>query len=472
VQRVDERPDLGSKLFSKACQNESDNPDRALLIGINNEETVGAFGFERPPWGGWFRAPKSIAPPRPRFRWKRSMLPLELLRRAFLASFPAESPHSAPHPTIMKRYAAFDPPEYQNWEADPALLAEFGEHLARDPERAAIVGELQEPALLAIYRDLVYTRLHDIGLKRWVKQGVISKAWLGTGEEAVTVGNVSALDRSRDYVSPMIRNAGACLMMGMSIADLFRSYLGTSDSPSGGRDLHAGDQSVGVVQPISLMGTNAAVMAGVALSFKNRGEDRVALTWIGDGATKSAACHEGMNFAAVKRLPVVYVIQNNQVALGTRVDQHGAGDLSKWPAMYGLPSWECDGNNVLDVFASTRIAANLCRAGDGPAVVVANTFRMGGHATHDEREARGTFDPALFEHWGRRDPIGLYEAYLMEKGVTIEQLANIEAEVEALVDAGAEEALASKERLPAPEAALYEGISEAGPLHSLDVRPI
>jgi TPP-dependent pyruvate/acetoin dehydrogenase alpha subunit len=283
---------------------------------------------------------------------------------------------------------------------------------------------------------------------------------------------VSALDATRDFVSPMIRNAGACLMMGMSIADLFRAYLGASDSPSGGRDLHAGDQSVGVVQPVSVMGTNAAIMAGVALSFKNRGEDRVAMTWIGDGATKSGACHEGMNFAAVKRLPVVYVIQNNQVALGTRADQHGAGDIYKWPDMYGLPSWECDGNNVLDVFASTRIAVDLCRAGEGPAVVVANTFRMGGHATHDEREARGTFDAGLFEYWGRRDPIGLFEAHLMKSGVEEVRLVEIEGEVEALVDAGAEEALLAKAKLPAPEGALYEGISEGSALHSLDVRPV
>jgi len=372
----------------------------------------------------------------------------------------------------MKRYAAFDPPEYRNWEADPVLVAQYREHLIEDSERAPIVQGLEEAALLEIYRNLVYTRLHDIGLNRWVRQGVISKAWLGTGEEAVTVGSVSALDPSTDFVSPMIRNAGACLMMGMSIASLFRAYLGTSDSPSGGRELHAGDQSLGVVQPISLMGTNAAIMAGVALSFKNRGEDRVALTWIGDGATKTAACHEGMNFAAVQRLPVVYVIQNNQVALGTRVDQHGAGNLAKWPAMYGLPSWECDGNSVLDVFASTRLAVDLCREGGGPGVVVANTFRMGGHATHDNSEARATFAPELFEYWGKRDPIGLYEAYLTGRGVSPEQLTEIERQVEALVDAGADEALESKGRLPAPEAALYEGISEGGSLHSLAVRPV
>jgi len=138
----------------------------------------------------------------------------------------------------------------------------------------------------------------------------------------------------------------------------------------------------------------------------------VALTWVGDGATKTAACHEGMNFAAVQNLPVIFVIQDNQVALGTRIDQHGAGDLHDWPAMYGIEHWICDGNNVLDMFAATRIAAERCRAGQGPAVIVADTFRMGGHATHYERAARGTFAPELFAAWGRRDPIGLFEAYL------------------------------------------------------------
>ena len=372
----------------------------------------------------------------------------------------------------MKRYAAFDPPEYQNWEPDPDIVAEYRDRLTADPERAAIIEALTEDDLLRMYHDLVLTRLHDIGLKRWVRTGVISKAWLGTGEEAVTVGNVSALDRERDVVSPMIRNAGACLMMGMSVADLFRAYLGTSDSPSGGRDLHAGRLSDGVVQPISHMGTNVAVMAGVALSFRNRGEDRVALTWIGDGATKTAACHEGMNFAAVQNLPIVYVIQNNQVALGTRADQHGAGDLEAWPDMYGLPSWSCDGNNVLDVHACTRLAVDRCRAGEGPAVVVANTFRMGGHATHDEREARETFDPELFAYWGRRDPIGLFETYLESRGIQNERLHELESEAEKIIDAGAEAALDSREMIPAPEDALYGGISEGSPLVSLDARPV
>ncbi len=371
----------------------------------------------------------------------------------------------------MKRYPAFDPPEYVTWEPDPGLVHAFGETVGRRPARAHVVSTLDESDFLSLYRDLLRTRLHDIGLKRWVRTGVISKAWLGTGEEAVTVGNVRALDPDRDVVSPMIRNAGALHMMGMPLADMFRGYLATADSPSGGRDLHVGDLDTGIIQPISHMGTSVTVVAGVALSFRNRGEDRVAMTWIGDGATKCAATHEGLNLAAVLRLPAVFVIQNNQVALGTRAADHGIGDLHAWPAMYGIEPSICDGNNVLDVYAATHLAVERCRAGDGPAIIVADTFRMGGHATHDEREARETFPPELFTAWGRRDPIGLFERWLLEWGVPAKTLERIETEVTDEMDRAAAEALESKDRVPKPEQALYTGFSEGGPLVGLERRP-
>jgi TPP-dependent pyruvate/acetoin dehydrogenase alpha subunit len=372
----------------------------------------------------------------------------------------------------MKRYPAFDPPEYVNWEADPALVQAYGDRLTADPERQAIIGGLNEADLVSLYRDLLRTRLHDIGLKRWVRTGVISKAWLGTGEEAVTVGSVRALDPAQDVVCPMIRNAGALHMMGMSLSDMFRGYLATSDSPSRGRDLHIGDMAKGIIQPISHMGTSVTIVAGVALAFRNRGEARVALTWVGDGATKTAACHEGMNLAAVQDLPAIFVIQNNQVALGTRADQHGAGDLHAWPDMYGIESWVCDGNNLLDVYAATRVAAARCKEGKGPAVIVADTFRMGGHATHDEREARNTFSTDLFEEWGKRDPVGLFEAYLIAQGVDEAVLQTVEEETTAEMDRAADEALQSRDKIPPPEQALYDGFSEGGVLHGLDVRPV
>ena len=372
----------------------------------------------------------------------------------------------------MRRYPAFDPPEYVGWTASPDLVEAYGRRLGEDPERARVVASLGPGDLLALYRDLLRTRLHDVQLKRWVRSGVISKAWLGTGEEAVTVGSVAALDRDRDVVCPMIRNAGALHMMGIPLADMFRGYLATRDAPGGGRDLHIGDVARGVIAPISHMGTNVPVMAGVALAFRMRRQKRVALTWIGDGATKTAECHEGTNFAAVTRSPVIFVVQNNQVALGTTLEQHGAGDLAEWPAMYGLPGWSCDGNNVLDVFAATRLAADRCRGGDGPAVVVAETFRMGGHATHDEREARETFAEDWFEEWGRRDPIGLFEAHLTGSGVDPSILGAIEEEVIREMERAAVEAQASRDRTPEPERALYEGFSEGGALVALDGRPV
>jgi pyruvate dehydrogenase E1 component alpha subunit/2-oxoisovalerate dehydrogenase E1 component alpha subunit len=274
---------------------------------------------------------------------------------------------------------------------------------------------------------LLRNRLHDIALKRWVKQGVISKAWLGTGEEASTIGPVHALDRSTakdglssDFIAPMIRNAGGCHEMGMQLADMFRGYLGTADSPTRGRDLHIGDFNHGVVAPISHVGDIMAVCVGVALSFKLKREPRIALTWIGDGSTKSGVFHESMNFAAVQRLPLIVIIQDNKVALGTRLDQHHRGSFLDWNTSYGVEGGSFDGNNVLDAYAATRAAADACRDEQGPVLLVADTFRMGGHATHDEREARATFDPTLFSYWGARDPIGLFETYLIDSALDLE----------------------------------------------------
>jgi TPP-dependent pyruvate/acetoin dehydrogenase alpha subunit len=349
----------------------------------------------------------------------------------------------------MKRHPAFDPPEYVAWTPDPELVRAYADTVERDPERRARVDALDDAALLALYAGLVRNRLHDVALKRWVRTGVISKAWLGTGEEATTVGGVHALEPD-DVVAPMIRNAGACHEKGMTVADMLRGYLGTDDSPNGGRDLHIGDISHNVVGPISHVGAMVPVMAGVTLAFKLRGEPRVGMTWVGDGSAKTGEFYEGMNFAATERVPLVVVIQNNQVALGTMLRQHHRGSFADWPEAFGVEGGVFDGNNVLDAYAATKIAAEACRAGRGPVLLVAETFRMGGHATHDEREARDTFPAELFEYWGRRDPIGLYEEYLAGRGVPRERLAEVEAEVENEIEDAMRDAVASRER-PAPE---------------------
>jgi TPP-dependent pyruvate/acetoin dehydrogenase alpha subunit len=356
----------------------------------------------------------------------------------------------------MKRFPAFDPPEYVSWQPDPERVREFGEVWASDAARRAIVDGLSRDQLLDLYAGLVRTRLHDVALKRWVRQGVISKAWLGTGEEATTVGPVHALDRAVDVVAPMIRNAGACSEMGMPVADMLRGYLGTHDSPSRGRDGHVGSFRHRVLQPISNIGNIPAVAGGIALSFSLRHERRVALTWIGDGSVKSGPTHEALNFAAVQHLPVIFIIQNNQVALGTRVDQaHVPARFDEVAEAYGVAGWSFDGNNVLDAFAATRLAAEQCREGRGPVILAAETFRMGGHATHDEQEARVVLPAESFAYWGKRDPVGLYEEHLKSRGVAAADLQQVEDRVTSEVDRAAEEALASREtNQPPPESAV------------------
>jgi TPP-dependent pyruvate/acetoin dehydrogenase alpha subunit len=358
----------------------------------------------------------------------------------------------------VKRFPAFDPPEYVDWKPDPKLVKAFRATIEADSERAEVVSQLTPDAKLSLYKGLLRARLHDIELKRWVRTGVISKAWLGTGEEATTVGPVHALERGTDIVAPMIRNAAACCEMGMPIADMLRAYLATADSPSRGRDLHVGSMRYGVLQPISHVGDMVPVIAGIALTFRIKREPRVALTWVGDGTTKTAAAHEGTNFAAVQRVPAIFIIENNQVALGTRLAQHHLpADFKDWPGSYGIRGAVFDGNNVLDAYAATRIAAARCRQGEGPALLIAETFRMGGHATHDEREARETFSADLFTKWGKRDPVGLYEEYLKEEGIAARQLTEAEKEVTEQVERAAAEALASRDKMPEGASAL-EGV--------------
>jgi len=409
--------------------------------------------------------------------------------RAIPGRFPAD--------INMIRYSAFDPPEYVDWRPDPDVMEEYRNTLGADARRRDIIDQIGPPLLIALYEGMLRNRLHDIMLKRWVKQGIASKAWLGTGEEATTIGAVHALDRGTeidgtrtDVVGPMIRNAGACHEFGMSVADMLRGYLGTADSPTRGRDLHIGNLGKGVLAPISPVGIMVPVAAGIALGFKMRKQARVALAFIGDGSTKAGPFHEGLNFAAATRLPLIVIIQNNQVALGTRLDQYNRAAFLDYIGAYGVEGWGFDGNNVLDAYAAVKIAADRARCLDksdrGPFLLVSETFRMGGHATHDEREARKTFPSQLFQYWGKRDPIGLYETYLIYGDLNLETgqrgrqgaftetnarlLGRIEEGVVAEVEEAAGEALESARlQMPTPESAaqgVFAG-SDSEPLHKV-----
>jgi len=381
----------------------------------------------------------------------------------------------------MIRYSAFDPPEYVDWKPDPDVMEQYRSTLLADPRRRDIIEQTGPPLLIALYEGMLRNRLHDIALKRWVKQGIASKAWLGTGEEATTIGAVHALDRGTeidgtrtDVVGPMIRNAGACHEFGMPVADMLRGYLGTADSPTRGRDLHIGDLERGILAPVSPVGIMVPVAAGIALGFKMRKQARVALAFIGDGSTKASPFHEGMNFAAATRLPLIVIIQNNQVALGTRLDQYNRAPFLDYIEAYGVEGWGFDGNNVLDAYAAVKIAADRARRVDtsdrGPFLLVSETFRMGGHATHDEREARKTFPSQLFQYWGKRDPIGTFETYLIDSDLNLETgqhsrpaafketnarlLHGVEEKIVTEVEEAAGEALESARlRMPDPESA-------------------
>jgi len=363
----------------------------------------------------------------------------------------------------MIRYPAFDPPEYRDWAPDADAQAEFAARLEEDPARTGIVRGIGPDRHRALYAGLLRNRLHDIALKRWVMQGVISKAWLGTGEEAATVGICACLGPG-DHVGPMIRNAGACHEMGMPVADMLRAYLATADTLTRGRDLHTGDPAKGIIPPISMVAALVPVFSGIALAFRLKGLPHVAVTWIGDGATRTQDFHEGATFAAARSLPVVFVIQDNAIALGTPKPVGVAGELKRLHEAYGAAGFACDGNNVLDVFAASTQAVARAR-GAGPVFLHTRTFRMGGHATHDEAEARQAFAPDVFAHWGRRDPVGMYETWLREQGPRLDPrrsntdvLVEIEASVIADIDAAAEQALQSRAgAVPAP-ATLSEGV--------------
>lgn len=385
----------------------------------------------------------------------------------------------------MKRFKAFDPPEYAQWKPSAAALAEFRACLEKPARRRKEVAALHSALLLRLYDGLLRSRLHDVALKRWVKQGVISKAWLGTGEEAVTVGNVAPLE-SGDAVGPMIRNAGAPILRGMSIADCLRGYLATPDSPTRGRDLHIGDYERGVYPPISMVGALVPVLAGVALAMRRARKGRVAMTWVGDGASRTGEFHEGMSMAASLGVPLIVVLQDNGIALGTPAAIHLRAPLEAMAATYGVMGAECDGNNVIDTYLTTREVVRACREGKGPALIVARTFRMGGHATHDEAEGREMVPKAEFQRWGRRDPIGLYEEWLAGAGRDLdscvsadgsvheaktrrgaaadeaanrEALARIEARVSAEIADAEREALASRDR-PFADADVTDGVYE------------
>jgi pyruvate dehydrogenase E1 component alpha subunit/2-oxoisovalerate dehydrogenase E1 component alpha subunit len=285
------------------------------------------------------------------------------------------------------------------------------------------------------------------------RQGkVVGGLYRSLGQEATSVGTAYALKKG-DIVGPLIRNLGVVLVMGYSPRDVLTQYMARATSPSGGKDcnLHFGKPERGVVSPISMLGALIPVMSGIALAARMQKKDTVTMTWIGDGGTSTGAFHEGLNFAAVQRLPLVVVAENNGWAYSTPVHKQTAAKcLADKAAAYGIPGESVDGNDVLAVYDVARRAVDRARAGGGPTLIESMTYRMKGHAEHD---AQAYVAKEELEAWRRKDPLERYAQVLAETGVAAaDELAAIDRAVSQEVDSDVE--FAEKSPFPAPEEAL------------------
>ena len=321
--------------------------------------------------------------------------------------------------------------------------------------------ELTREDKLEIYRFLRLNRGAEDRLVNLYRQGkVLGGLYRSLGQEATSVGSAYALEEG-DVVGPLIRNLGSVFVMGYTPRDVFAQYMGRASSPSGGKDsnLHFGTPDRGLVSPSSMLGALVAVMSGIALAARLRKRRIVALTYIGDGGMSTGAFHEGFNFAAVQKLPLVLIAENNGWAYSTPMrKQTAARSLADKASGYGVPGVSVDGNDVLAVYAATRLAVERARDGEGPTLVEAVTYRMKGHAEHDSQHYVPREE---LEDWKRRDPIERYIRVLVESGqATIEELSAIDSSVAAELDRDAELALASP--FPDPDEALSNVYAPGG----------
>ncbi|MBV9714642.1 MAG: thiamine pyrophosphate-dependent dehydrogenase E1 component subunit alpha [Solirubrobacterales bacterium] len=281
----------------------------------------------------------------------------------------------------------------------------------------------------------------------------------GYGQEAVSAGPAFAM-AAQDRLCVLHRDLAAHIVRGVTPARVLAQYLGRATGVTGGRDgnVHFGDRNLGCVGMISMLPDMMLVATGMAMAFKLRGERRCAITWFGDGSTSRGDFHEAMNWAGVQKLPVIFVLENNQYAYSTPLEKQFAVDPVERAAAYGFVGVTVDGNDVEATFEAARTARERALSGDGPTLIEAVTMRMHGHAAHDDMK----YVPKdQVEEWRKRDPIDRQAARLGELGVDVDALR---AEVHEEIDAAAAEALAAP--MPDPAGAV-DGVfcvGEAKPL--------
>jgi pyruvate dehydrogenase E1 component alpha subunit/2-oxoisovalerate dehydrogenase E1 component alpha subunit len=337
-----------------------------------------------------------------------------------------------------------------------------------DAARSNGSGSLSRDQKLELYYFMRLTRSLEERLVNLYRQTkVVGGLFRSLGQEADAVGSAYALDRSKgDILSPLIRNLGSMLVQGAKPNEIIKQYMAKGDSPTRGRELniHYGDLVRGFIGQISHLGDMVPVMAGVTLSFKMRKQDRVGLVYVGDGATSTGAFHEGINFAAVQRCPLVVVVENNGYAYSTPLSkQTAAKQLVDKAIGYGIAGEQADGNDVVATYEATKRAVDRARSGGGVTLVELITYRRKGHAEHDNQ----SYVPAgEIARWAsENDPIDRYVKQLLHEGVGKTELAAIDARVQAEIDSATDEADASP--MPDPTDALVGVYAEPPVVESL-----
>ena len=299
---------------------------------------------------------------------------------------------------------------------------------------------------IAIYRWMLLNRRMEAVLENLYKQSlVVGGVYFGLGQEGCSCASACALGPD-DWLGPMIRNQGAVLVRGFAPRDIMRQYMAKADSPTFGRDAssHFGDwERRHVCAPISMLGELIGVMAGVCLGARLQGRNIAGLTYIGDGGQSTGVTYESLNFAAVQKLGLVLVVENNLWGYSTPSDmQFCVKDLAERAIAYGIPGVIVDGTDPCQVYDATHEACERARRGEGPTLIEAKMMRMKGHAIHDAAH----YVPAkLFEYWHARDPIARFENYLINlKGwLTAGENRKLIEEVERDLEAERDAAVAS-----------------------------
>jgi len=280
-------------------------------------------------------------------------------------------------------------------------------------------GGLTRDQLLDIYQKMVLARAVGERERMLNRLGKTPFAVTGEGQEAAQVGVAFALRPGHDWVVPYYRDIGVALTLGQTARDLLLGHLSRAeDISSGGRNMpsHFSDPKLRIVSTSACVGTQIPHAVGIALAAKLRNLDEVAATFFGDGATSTGDCHEAMNLAGVRKLPVIFVCEHNGYAISVPWEQQSAvASLAKRAEGYGFPGVSVDGNDVVAVYQAAKQAVDRARNGEGPTFIEARTYRLVPHTSDDDDTRYRSREEV--EEWKKKDPLTRFAAWLEEHDV-------------------------------------------------------